>query len=130
MALWTPTPSVLIWLVEGYGDVELAEPAARELTRATEGCRGMIVFFDGLSFTGYEPSFRAILGLAGRQAIQDGHVKEVCVLTRSKIVAMGAAVVAMTAESKFDVFSNVKAFEKRMVRAGASIVLSGARATG
>jgi hypothetical protein len=128
--LWAPVPSVAIMIAVGHGDAEMAPPLAKEIDRLMAGRRDVLSFFDGAGFTGYDPDFRAVLGVQARRQLEQRQVKQVCVLTRSKIVAMGAAVVGLAIGSKHEVFSDVKAFDKRIVAAGAASALNPLRNAG
>jgi hypothetical protein len=119
------TDTVCIHVARGHGDLALAELMIRETDRLFEGKRDSVLFFDGLEFTGYESQFRARLAESARRSVDSGQLKLANLLTRSKIVAMGAAVVNLAIGSRIQVFSDIAAYERVIVKAGASSALRG-----
>ena len=128
IVLWAPVSGVFLQIARGHGDVTLGELMVRELERAFEGKRDICSFFDGLAFTGYDTGFRTRLADVSRRQVEAGQLKRVNLLTHSKLVAMGAAVVNLAIGSKIDVFSDVAVFESVLVRVGGGGALSRPRA--
>jgi hypothetical protein len=128
IVFWAPVPTVLLHVVRGHGDVALGEIMVRELRRVFEGKRDILSFFDGLAFTGYDTGFRTRLSDLFRQQVDAGQLKRINLLTRSKLVAMGAAVVNLAIGSKIDVFSDIAVFENLLTGVGAAGSLSRTRA--
>jgi hypothetical protein len=130
VVIWAPTPTVCIQIVSGYGDAKLAEQLVKEQDRILSGRRDVVSFIDALALAGYESSFRTPLAAQARRQIESGQLKLVNMLTRSKLVAMGAAVVNLAVGSKIEVFSDTKAFDERVVAAGGASVFVRSRAAG
>jgi hypothetical protein len=111
----------------GHGGADLADQLVRENDRLMGGRRDVVAFFDGLEFTSYDPEFRAALAAQARRQLAAGQIKTVTVLSRSKLVAMGSAVVNLALGSKFEIVASAKSFERRIVDAGVGAVLNPAR---
>jgi hypothetical protein len=128
--LWSVTPTVIMQVASGHGDAALADPFVKAQERLLAGRQGVVSFFDGLAFSGYDTNFRTPLAKFAQVAVKSGQLKGVNLLTRSKLVAMGAAVVNLTVGSKIDVYSDVEAFDRRLVDCGGGAALSGASHVG
>jgi hypothetical protein len=121
--LWAPAPSVLMQVAVGHGDANLVEQLARENARLIEGRRDVHAFFDGLAFTGYDTAFRTVLVANAREHLKRGMLKGTTSLLRSKLVAMGAAVVNLALGTRFEIVADVRAFDERLIAAGAGAIL-------
>jgi hypothetical protein len=122
--LWAPAPSVVMQIAVGHGGAEIVEQLMKENDRLMAGRRDVLAFFDGLAFTSYDSGFRTSLSGQARRQLDAGQIKAVTVLSRSKLVAMGSAVVNMALGSRFEIVANLRAFESRLVAAGVPSVLS------
>jgi hypothetical protein len=127
---WAVTPTVVIQVASGHGDAPLGEAFLKEQAALLAGRTGVTVFFDGLAFTGYDSGFRTPLSASARTHVDSGQLKGILLLTRSKLVAMGAAVVNLALGSKIEVFGDVKVFDRRLVDFGGGAALDRTRATG
>jgi hypothetical protein len=130
VVMWAPTQSVLVSVVRGHGDEPLAELIIKEQERLLSGRRDAVSFFDALDFHGYDPVFRTSMAAFARRARSAGQLRSIQALTRSKLVAMGIAVVNLAIGQLIHVMAEPKAFEDALVREGAGAALSRARATG
>jgi hypothetical protein len=88
-----------------------------------EGRHGVTSFFDAVGFTGYDTGFRVTLSESGKLQIRSGQLRASCLLTRSKIVAMGAAVANLVLDSKIQVFSDPEAFDRQLEHLGGGAAL-------
>jgi hypothetical protein len=127
---WAVTPTLVVQVATGHGDALLAEGFLKEQAALLAGRRGVTVFFDGLAFTGYDSGFRTPLSASARTLVDSGQLKGILLLTQSKLVAMGAAVVNLVLGSKIEVFADPKVFDRRLVDFGGGAALDRARATG
>jgi hypothetical protein len=130
VVIWVAAPTVCLQIVSGHGDAKLAEQLVKEQDRILSGRRDVVSFVDALAVTGYESGFRPPLAAQSRRQIESGQLKQINMLTRSKLVAMGAAVVNLAIGSKIEVFSDTKAFDERLVAAGGASVFARSRAAG
>jgi hypothetical protein len=125
--LWSPAPAVVMQVAVGHGSAEIAEQLVRENDRLMAGRRDVLAFFDGLAFTGYDSELRTSLAAQARRQLDAGQIKAVTVLSRSKLVAMGSAVVNLALKSRFEIVANIGVFDDRLVAAGVGDVLNPAR---
>jgi hypothetical protein len=130
VVIWAAAPTVCVQIVTGHGDAELAEQLVKEQDRILSGRRDVVSFVDAVALTGYESSFRTPLAAQAKRQIESGQLKLVKMLTHSKLVAMGAAVVNLAIGSKIEVFSNIKVFDEVLVAAGGASVFARVRAAG
>jgi hypothetical protein len=122
--LWAVAPEIVMQVAIGHGDAALAEPFVKALERLFAGRRNVTCFFDGLEFTGYDSAFRATLSTFAQGQVESGQLKKLHLLTRSKLVAMGAAVVNLVVQSKIDVCANVTVFDRKLIDLGGRAALS------
>jgi hypothetical protein len=120
---WMPTPNICISVARGHGDRELGEQLRDGSASILQGRKGIHSFFDGLDFNGYDPAFRSVLNDSSKESEKSGQVASIWVLTRSKIVAMGSAVVSLMLDSKIQVVSSVETFEKQLIAVGGASAL-------
>lgn len=127
VVFWAPVPAVFLLIARGHGDVVLGDLMVRELQPLFEGKRDVNSFLDGLAFTGYDTGFRTRLADLARRQVEAGQLKRIHLLTRSKLVAMGAAVVNLVI-GRIEVFSDVAVFENLLTKLGGGGALSRTRA--
>jgi hypothetical protein len=122
--LWSVTPTVVMQVANGHGDAALAEAFVKAQERLFVGRQGVVSFVDGLAFTGYDSSFRTQLATFTQTATGSGQLKVVNLLTRSKLVAMGPAVVNLAIGSKIEVFADPEVFDRRLIALGGGAAFS------
>ncbi len=122
---WAVTPTLVVQVARGHGDARLAEGFLKEQDALLAGRRGVTVFFDGLAFTGYDSGFRTPLSASARALVDSGQLKRILLLTRSKLVAMGAAVVNLASSVRRSRSSQIP----RSSIAGWSTSVGGRRST-
>ena len=130
--LWPVTSAITMAVAIGHGDAGLGEQLRDANEQLMEGRRGVTSFFDAVDFTGYESRFRTTLADLGKRQIKGGQLTASCLLTRSKIVSMGAAVANLVLDSRLRVFSDPCAFDRHLVTLGGGAALRpvGVRETG
>jgi hypothetical protein len=130
--LWPVTHAITMAVAIGHGDAALGEQLRDANQQLMEGRHGVTSFFDAVAFTGYESRFRTTLADLGKRQIKSGQLAASCVLTRSKIVSMGAAVANLVLDSRLRVFADACAFDEHLVNLGGGAALRavGVRETG
>jgi hypothetical protein len=120
---------VVIQIVRGHGDAPLATMIGQEWERLFTARRDCIACVDGLDLVGYDPAFRVHLADQAKQHIDAGRLDTIHLLTRSKLVSMGAAVVNLALGSRIRVFSSTQLFDAEVERLGAGAVLMKSKST-
>jgi len=121
---WLVTPQIVLQVGSGHGDVELARMMTAGLARAMNGKSKVVCFFDGLEFSGYDPDFRMEMASATRRLMGAGQFAMLHLLTRSKLVAMGVAVVNLAVNSSFQVYSTAETFDRALTKLGGGAALA------
>ncbi|XXX78755.1 hypothetical protein WMF30_08260 [Sorangium sp. So ce134] len=105
----TPASDVVTRRLEGYATLDLVEPAVRHLETLLDAGLHPIVFDDFELGTGYDSDVRAKL-TAWHQR-NPGKLKEVHILVKPGLVAMGVTVTNLATGGRFNVYTDRSAFE-------------------
>ncbi|WP_433933956.1 hypothetical protein AB3662_05895 [Sorangium cellulosum] len=105
----TPASDVVTRRFEGYATLELIEPAVRHLETLIESGMRPIVFDDFELGTGYDSDVRA--KLTSWHLRNPGKLKEVHILVRPGLVAMGVTVANLATGGRFVVYTDRSAYE-------------------
>ncbi|KYF85637.1 hypothetical protein WME76_46745 (plasmid) [Sorangium sp. So ce119] len=105
----TPASDVVTRRFEGYATLELIEPAVRHLETLIESGMRPIVFDDFELGTGYDSDVRA--KLTSWHLRNPGKLKEVHILVRPGLVAMGVTVANLATGGRFVVYTDRSTYE-------------------
>ncbi|WP_438027509.1 hypothetical protein [Sorangium sp. So ce233] len=105
----TPASDVVTRRFEGYATLELIEPAVRHLETLIESGTRPIVFDDFELGTGYDSDVRA--KLTSWHLRNPGKLKEVHILVRPGLVAMGVTVANLATGGRFVVYTDRSTYE-------------------
>ncbi|WP_437289184.1 hypothetical protein [Sorangium sp. So ce406] len=105
----TPASDVVTRRFEGYATLELVEPAVRHLETLIESGMRPIVFDDFELGTGYDSDVRA--KLTSWHLRNPGKLKEVHILVRPGLVAMGVTVANLATGGRFVVYTDRSTYE-------------------
>ncbi|WP_437815737.1 hypothetical protein [Sorangium sp. So ce1078] len=105
----TPASDVVTRRFEGYATLELIEPAVRQLETLIDSGQLPIVFDDFELGTGYDSDVRA--KLTAWHLRNPGKLKEVHILVRPGLIAMGVTVANLATGGRFNVYTDRSAFE-------------------
>ncbi|WP_437969060.1 hypothetical protein WMF04_07090 [Sorangium sp. So ce260] len=105
----TPASDVVTRRFEGYATLELIEPAVRQLETLIDSGQQPIVFDDFELGTGYDSDVRA--KLTAWHLRNPGKLKEVHILVRPGLIAMGVTVANLATGGRFNVYTDRSAFE-------------------
>lgn len=105
----TPASDVVTRRFEGYATIELIEPAVRHLETLIESGMRPLVFDDFELGTGYDSDVRA--KLTSWHLRNPGKLKEVHILVRPGLVAMGVTVANLATGGRFVVYTDRSTYE-------------------
>ncbi|KYF70576.1 hypothetical protein [Sorangium cellulosum] len=105
----TPASDVVTRRFEGYATLELIEPAVRHLETLIESGMRPLVFDDLELGTGYDSDVRA--KLTSWHLRNPGKLKEVHILVRPGLVAMGVTVANLATGGRFVVYTDRSTYE-------------------
>ncbi|WP_437945430.1 hypothetical protein WME98_31450 [Sorangium sp. So ce296] len=105
----TPASDVVTRRFEGYATLDLIEPAVRHLETLIDSGLHPIVFDDFELGAGYDSDVRA--KLTAWHLRNPGKLKEVHVLVKPGLVAMGVTVANLATGGRFNVYTDRSAFE-------------------
>ncbi|WP_437782196.1 hypothetical protein [Sorangium sp. So ce1097] len=105
----TPAFDVVTRRFEGYATLDLIEPAVRHLETLIESGMHPVVFNDFEHGTGYDSDVRA--RLTAWHLRNAGKLKEVHILVRPGLVAMGVTVANLATGGRFVVYTDRSTYE-------------------
>ncbi|WP_437624578.1 hypothetical protein [Sorangium sp. So ce1151] len=105
----TPASDVVTRRFEGYATLDLIEPAVRHLETLIDSGLHPIVFNDLELGTGYDSDVRA--KLTAWHLRNPGKLKEVHILVRPGLIAMGVTVANLATGGKFVVYTDRSTYE-------------------
>jgi hypothetical protein len=116
--VWLEKPTVLAWVIDGRGTVDIARKVVAELDRLAPTKGEFLVFNDTERMATYDPGFRNVL--TEWSDSKRGRLLTIHILTGSKFVAMGAAVANMMLGGNIKMYASRAAFEAAFTAAGGS----------
>ncbi|WP_437716002.1 hypothetical protein WMF45_06060 [Sorangium sp. So ce448] len=119
----TPASDVVTRRLEGYASLDLIEPAIRHLETLVEAGVHPVLFDDFELGTGYDSDVRA--RLTAWHLRNPGKLKEVHILVRPGLVAMGVTVANLATGGRFNVYTDRSAFEWALAGVLTSRITSG-----
>ena len=122
--IWAAAPTVILQVITGFADLPLSLLLVREWQRLFDGKRNVTVCTDALDLTGYDMGFRTEMVEEAARQSEAERLGGVCVLTRSKVVAMASVVAQLAIRIRVDVYSDGDDFASRLeaLGAGASVL--------
>jgi hypothetical protein len=110
-------PGLYLIFLSGYLEVDAAHALHRQLTPLFARGTAVRLFYDAEALESYDPKFRIVMGNMHKEWLPQ--LAELHGLVRSRIVAMGAAVVNITLGGKLQVVNSRAKFEQALAAARA-----------
>jgi hypothetical protein len=122
-----PAPDVLVRRFEGHASIHFVEPMVKHLEAALATGVRPIVFDDFELGAGYDSEVR--VRLTGWHTLHSGELKEVHILVKSGLLAMGVSVANLATGGAFISYSDRAAFEWALARVMATRLTTGPDST-
>jgi hypothetical protein len=116
--IWLETPKIICWIIEGNGSLEVVKRVVQELEELAPKEGDFVVFNDTDRMPSYDPGFRNVL--TDWSGSKGERLKAIHILTRSKVVAMGAAVANLMLGGNVKMYADRGGFEAAFIAAGGS----------
>ena len=114
--LWLETPKVVCWIIEGNGSLVIVRRVVEELEALAPKEGDFVVFNDTDRMPSYDPGFRNVL--TDWSGSKGDRLRAIHILTRSKVVAMGAAVANLMLGGNVKMYADRVQFEAAFTAAG------------
>jgi hypothetical protein len=114
--VWLENPTLLAWSIEGHGLMTVVKRVIADLEALCPKEGEFVVFNDTERMPTYDTGFRQ--ALTEWSDSKRGRLKTIHILTRSKVVAMGASVSNMLLGGNIKMYASRTPFETAFVAAG------------
>jgi hypothetical protein len=114
--IWLETPKLLAWSIEGHGTMAVVNRVVVDLEALAPRDGEFVVFNDTERMPTYDTGFRQ--ALTEWSDSKKGRLTMIHILTRSKVVAMGASVSNMLLGGNIKMYASRAPFEAAFVAAG------------